>query len=207
MRQFKSFQFGKKQVTAIHLQEDGEHRYLWIAFNNNGDGTCDLRKVDAGDFTQIYADITGIDCNRINDMTEHAGYLYLAVDDEIRLGYYYSLSAPLITNGSRGKTLYTNESPIRVVYDGTYSYFLTPGLASGEPAKIIKTEQYNMSIDTVIDLQISGDIITNAIGITVNGALASGGSLWVVTGDNPAKLARVFEASGGGYSIQITDLL
>ena len=194
MRIFRNFNFAKEPVSAMYLEE-GATNYLWIAFEDNGDETCDIRKVSVNDLSQTYFNITDLDCDKVNDMGILGNYNFLAVDDATYFAYRLLKTAPISTQFSMAIPSGINEAPIQVLNDGTYVYFLTPGTAIGENAKIIKASA-TLVFQETIDL---GE--TNAVGMMHDGT-----DIWVVTSSSPSKLIRVYEISGGIYTTATTIL-
>ena len=195
MRIFQTFNFDKQAVSAMYLEE-GATNYLWFAFNDNGDGTCDIRKTSVNNLNQIYFDIQDLDCDKVNDMDILGNYNFLAVDDTTYFAYRLLKTSPISTQYSMSIPSGMNEAPIKVINDGTYLYFLTPGTAFGENAKIVKVSS-TLVFQETIDL---GE--TNAIGLTLSGT-----DIWVVTSSSPSKLIRVYQGSGDIYLTDVTELL
>jgi len=199
MRSFLNYNFSKKVVTAMVVDTSESIRdYLWIGFGPNGDGTCDVRKTSVNDLSQTYYDITGIDCDRVNDIIPSVSdddYIVLAVDDATYFAYALYKTAPITSQETITYPSGVIEAPIKVFDDGTTHYFLTPGVVGAENAKVVKyNTTFPFSILEVIDLPTT----YNAIDFSVVDS-----EIWIVTSESPSMLVRVYNDAGAW----VTDIL
>lgn len=195
MRTIRTFNLEDELITAIELSDESPAESLWLALVDDADN-CYVRKTNPSNPNQIYGNVSIRYGTYIHSMCYVNPYIALAFTDAVkfagRLDASWSLSS---INYPAGVV----ESPIQVISDGTYYYFLTPGI-DGENAKIIKTT-LSLVLDETIDLAGGSEDIFNAIGLTVSGT-----DLWIVTSESPSKLVRVYQLSGGIYTYTVTSL-
>lgn len=184
----RNYNFNTTQVTAIVNDNSG---YLWLGFSKNSDGVCILRKVSVHDPNQVYYEIE-IEADEIKVLHVYGSFLYVGLDDDTYLFQRYSLTSPLTISASLSRPIGINEDPIAIVNDGTYLYFLLPGI-SPENSKILKYRISTCALNTTIDLST----INNAIDFTYTNS-----NLWVITNESPSKLIRVYD--DGGYTYDVT---
>lgn len=197
MADFRNYQFTYSEVSAIAV-DTNTGQFLWIAFTLK-DGTCRLQKVSARDITQVYFTLE-LAVTSINSIKVLDDYLYVAVTHATTAVYVYNTTTPLSNVTLFTKTdLSISESPIAIAISATIVYILTPGLLSGEEAKLI-TFNVNGSFIETVDLLESGLMVTNAVSLTVD----SNDNIWIVTSSDPSSLYRVFYS--GTWQLQETIL-
>ena len=186
-----------KQITT--QKSDSLDDFLWIAFAQNTDGNCILEKCAKFKPTQTYYSLNRA-VSEIVAIDLDSTYIYVAYNDSTLLGEIISKSNPLTstTEISRGDI---EESPVDVLVNGSDLWFLLPGSASGTNAQLLK---YNLSgvLQDTIDLQKSGLIINDAKSMVVD----TNDDIWIVSYENPVRLIRVYEMSGGIYDFDSTDI-
>jgi hypothetical protein len=184
------YTFDENKITRTFVSGD----YIWIAFE--GSTTCKLYKCSVYDVDIVYWTLT-INANKINSIIEDATYLYLAVDHSTYIG------AKIDKNNPTTVTYFTKEESILeqsidIIQDGTYTYFLIPGLMSGTNAKIIK---YNTSTRVFVEI-IDLVSISNAIKIDIDNL----GKLWVQSNlDTTPKITSVWY--DGDWNINTVELV
>lgn len=185
MTTFKDYKFTQSEVSAIAV-DTNSGEFLWIAYTLKA-GTCLLRKVAAHDLTQVYFSIS-LPVLAINDMKLLGTKLFVAISHATLGAYVITVTNPLssqttITLSSMGIV----ESPIAIGIGATKTYFLTPGVLSGENARLIL---FNSSgtYNSTVDLTESALVVLNAVSLTVDASE----NIWVVTSADPAELYRVF---------------
>ena len=194
----RTFDYTEPTITAQVV--DDSDQTLWIAFSQNGEGNCVLKKVSAFDPSQTFYSID-IAVTEITSMTISGSTLYLAYDDATLMGASYSISNPLTTSTDFDRIVGINESPIDIVTNGTDLFYLIPGNISGENAKIIILSTAGI-FDQTIDLLKSGNIVLNANTMAID----TNDDLWIGTYTAPATLVRVYDTGGGVYDFTITQL-
>jgi len=201
-RQFKNYNYTEKEITAI-LTDDSGSKYLWIAFAKNTEGNCTLYKVSAHNPYQRFYEFEHT-INEIVGMEILGSYLFLAFNDNTNIGYRYLKSSPLTSSQAITIPAGINEIPVDLAVDSVNDklYFLMPGNASGEIAKITKHTSAGVYEET-IELQESGTVVNNARSLTVD----ANGDLWVVTYTAPAQIVRVYQGSGGLWYFDVTEII
>jgi len=189
----RNYNFDTTKITALAV-DSSNGEFIWIGFAKNASNVCILQKVSAHDLSQVYYEME-LPVDEISFIHIFGSYLYVAVDDSIYLYYKISLSSPLTIQTGVAIPSGINEVPLSILDDDTYIYILTPGIAIGENAKIIKFSSALVFQET-IDL---GE--TNSVGFTISGT-----DIWVVTSSSPSKLIRVYQLSGGIYTTDTTIL-
>ena len=187
-----------KQITA--QKADNFANFLWIAFAKNSNGKCIIEKNGKFSPKQVYYSLNR-EVNNVNAMDLDSSKLYVAYEDATLLGEIISKINPLtsVTTISKGAIV---ESPIDVLINGIDLWFLLPGIASGTNAKLLKYDTSGVLQETV-DLNKSGNIVNNAKSMTID----SSDDIWIVTYENPSRLVRVYEMSGGVYDFAITEIV
>lgn len=189
-----------KKITAIEAENITPA--VWVAFDQNSSGNCILEKQLPFSPDQTYFTITR-SVDRILGLASNSTNIYAIYEDDVYFAERFSISNPLSI-----VTLLTFpsgiiESPIAVSCDDTYAWFLTPGIASGENAKLIR---YDIGLTThiTIDLTKSGLTINNARSMVIE---EDTGDIYIVTYTSPTQIIRVFELSGGGYDFAATNTI
>lgn len=184
-----------ERVTAIVAEEITPA--VWVAFAQNSDGEVILQKSSAFQPDQLYFTITR-EVDNIKGLTSSSSNIYAIYEDDVEFAERFSITNP--HSDFTGITFPTGvvESPVDIFCDGTYVWILTPGSTSGQTAKLIR---YNLTLSsyTVIDLDTSGNEVTDAISLTVD----DDGDVWIVTHTDPSTFVRVFELSGGGFDYEV----
>jgi len=184
------YQFlGNERITATLLEND----MLWIAFYGIG-GICKLYGCSAYDLDVVYYDLN-INANEITSIIEVSNYLYLSLDDTTNICAEFNLGNPTdiwyLTKDSG-----IIEKAIDVAFDSSIlnqAYFLTPGIISGENAKI-SVYDYNDSFVENIDLTT----IYNASKISVD----TDGLLWVLSDvDTSSPIITKVEQVSGAWAV------
>lgn len=202
MSTFTDYLYNLTQVTAMIIDstQGVDKNYLWIAFAQNSNGVCLLKKVSANNLNQVYYTIS-VPVTSINALTIVNGYITAAVTHATTFSYYFSLTNPLTTYGSINKPVGVTESPIGIVNNGAgYIYALTPGIASGTFATIVQITSSNVYNATIV-LDFSAILVTEASCITIDAS----NNLWIATNTTPSNLYRVWNP-GSGWDIEETVL-
>lgn len=181
--EIRNYNFDKTEVTSLLIDDN----YIWIAFKSSS-GTSTLRKVSSFDLTQVYYEFN-IPVDEITNMKIVGTNIYLSFDDDTYIGGYYNRTNPLTLNGYLSKPESIVEKSIDVVSDGTYIFFLIPGIESGTNTKVLKytTSILNDTIDLIT--------INNAVSMTID----TNDNIWIVTNEDPSKLVKVYIESGDSY--------
>lgn len=178
---------------------DDTNDTIWVGFGASG-GVCTIKKLSSTQPEQVYYNLSR-SVSAINALALDSTYLYIAYNDATLFGEQIALSNPLTTYTTITYPVTVNEAPIKVVVDNSGNiWYLTPGVASGENAKLIR---YNSSFvfQEILDLNASGNIVTDATDIVVD----SNGELRIVTNTDPATLIRVYDS--GGYTYTVTTII
>ena len=201
---FTNYNFDLTEVSYVKALLSGSYRWVLLCFNK--DTSCYIKKVDWNNlYTTFYTKTLEVDSINAIEIADYY-YAYVAVEDDSIFAYKLAVVGGTLTSIPMPSE--ANESPIAVAYvselEGSTIVkkpcFLTPGGVSGEPAKIFK--YYNTTLEEVIELEHSGELITNAVSFTVD----NNNELWVVTSDNPAKLVRVYQDSALQWVFSTTEL-
>lgn len=184
-----------ERVTAIIAEEITPA--VWVAFAQNNDGEVTLQKASAFQPDQIYFTITR-EVDNIKAMTSSSSNIYAIYEDDVEFAELFSITNPHSDFTGITFPVGVIESPVDIFCDDTYVWILTPGSTSGQTAKLIR---YNLTLSshTVIDLDTSGNEVTDAISLTVD----DDGDVWIVTHTDPSTFVRVFELSGGGFDYEV----
>ena len=113
------------------------------------------------------------------------------------MGYRTNKDTPLTNPNFINRPAGITEQAIDLASLGVFMYYLTPGIASGEVAKVVKVNQSGVHQATLVMNQ-SGKVINNAKSIVSNGT-----NLWIVTGNNPTELVRVIDSGGMTYQVTV----
>lgn len=183
-----------KQISAFVI--DNNSNFVWIAYKQNSQGYCVLKKVSAFSPDQVYYS-TNVAVDEITAMTIDNSYLALAVEDSIYFGLIYQLSNPVTGITQLSFPSGVTESPNSVISDGSYFYFLTPGINSGTNSKIVKYFNFGSFVEILIDLTT----ITNAKSLTID----TSNEFWLITNTSPTNLVRVYNP-GSGYIYSTTSM-
>jgi len=194
----RNFDYTEPTITAQAVDDSSET--MWIAYSQNSDGDCVIKKVSAFDPSQVFYSID-IAVTEITDMVISDTFLYLAYNDTTLIGARYSLINPLTTSTDFDRVVGISETPVAVVVDGSELFYLMPGNTSGNNSKVIKFSTSGF-FDQTIDLLKSGNIVTDSSSFTVD----SNSDLWVGTNTSPANLVRVYDTGGDIWDFTITQL-
>lgn len=197
---FRSFKFDLTDVTAM-VADESSTRFIWAAFELDATVGLLLKKLDAFDLDQLFSEVQ-IDADKIVELIDDVNFIYGAVEDDINIGFRVLKTTPVTTITNFTIPIGVNEFPIDIVLDGIDLFYLTPGNASGEFAKVIKMDNAG-TLDQVITLDESTKPINNAKSITVD----TNNNLWIVTANNPTELIRLFQDSFGDYQYEVTPLI
>jgi hypothetical protein len=196
---FRDVHYNHNDITTEAI-DTNSGKFLWLGFKKDSNGNCRILKTSASDPNQIYFDVN-LAIEAINKIHISGFNLFIAADHAANYIYRYSVFNPIASPVSFTRPAGVVESPVDVVEGGSSLWWLIPGIASGEVAKIIKTTTLG-NFQQTITLQISGEEVRNAKSLTY-----VSGELWVVTYTNPAKAVRVFQESGGLWTIQVTSFV
>lgn len=198
MTLFRNIKYNHKDVVA-EVTDTNSGQFLWVGFKKDSSGNCRLLKVSAHDPNQIYFDVD-LTIEAIQKLHVSGSNLLIGVDHATNYIYRFSVFNPLSTPTVFARPSGVIESPVDVVEGGSALWWLFPGIAGSEIAKIVKTNTFGTFQET-ITLQQSGDEIHNARSIAY-----SGGELWVVTYTAPAKGVRVFKV-GSVWTLEVTSFI
>jgi len=193
----RKFDYTEPTITAQAV--DDSNQYLWLAFSQDVNGNCVLKKVSAFQPDQVFFSLE-IAVNEITAMQISGSYIYLAYDDDSLIGARYSTSSPLTSSIDFSIPSGITEAPVDLVIDNSTLFYLIPGNVSGTNSKVVEFTLTGTFVET-IDLVKSGNIVTNASSIAVD----TNSNLWLVTYTSPATLVRVYE-TGGFWDFTITIL-
>ncbi len=194
----RRFEYTNDKITA--QKADNINNFLWVAFTQNSDGNCIIEKEAKFHPTQTYFSLERA-VTEVNAMDLDSTKLYIAYEDSDIFGEIISKTNPLTstTEISRGAIV---ESPVDVLINGSDLWYLLPGIASETNAQLLK---YNTSgvLQQTVNLSKSGSVVYNAKSMTIDG----NNDIWIGTYEEPAKIVRVFEISGGLYDFTIDETL
>jgi len=193
----RKFNYTEPTITAQAVDDSGQA--LWLAFSQDGEGNCVLKKVSAFDPSQVYYSID-IAVTEITKIFISGTNLYLVYDDVTLMGASYSLTNPLTTSTDFSVISGINESPVDLVVDGSDLFYLIPGNTTGENAKLVYLSTAGVFQET-IDLIKTGDVVINAISLTID---ETSGDLYIITNTSPSELVRVYQITGGSYEWDVT---
>lgn len=184
---FRDYQYDLTEVTAICVDTTNSN-YLWLAFAQNNNGICLLKKVSAFDLSQVYYTVS-VAVTRINAMVVTNGLIFLAVTHATIFSLAYSVTNPLTTFTSINKPVGVTESPTAITTgNSAFVYFLTPGVASASVSYVVQVTNVHVYSAT-IELLVSGVMVRDASSITIDGS----NNLWVTTNTRPTNLIRVWK--------------
>lgn len=192
MSNFKDTKLNLSLITAMAIDTHNSN-YLWVAYQKNALGVVLLQKVSALDPTQVYFNVY-VPVDGITSIKVKNNLVFVACQHSTIFGYAYSNTNPLTSWTYINRPIGVIENPIDIGVGATNLYFLTPGNATGEVAKIINITQNNSYVET-ISIQATALQANNAKAITVDGSE----NCWVVTDANPSSLFRVYKVSGIWY--------
>ena len=192
MTGIRKHDFNLKEVTAL-VDDASNRNYLWVAFEKNASNICEVKKISATDFTQVFYTVE-VPVDRINDMIIVDDDLFLAVEESSPVvGYRIGTLHPLSDMEAISITPADFATPVSLTYIGTTLYFLTPG-ASGEDAKVLIFET---------DGTYQEDVVLTDISDAQNITKDTNDNLWIITSGYPSTLVRVYDS--GGYTFQSWD--
>lgn len=180
------FTFPEEQkITSTFVDEN----YLWIAFYGVS-SLCALYKSSVFNPNLRYWDMDVI-ANEIKSIIGDSTYLYLALDYSDYIGAKIDKIIPSSIDYFI-KEVGINEEAVDLIDDGTYVYFLTPGIISGENSKICKYNKSTRDFIETIDLVT----ITDSKKIDIDNV----GNLWVVSDlDGTSKITKIWYSAGWNY--------
>jgi len=179
------------QIT--NLRVDNVNEAIWVAFAKNTDGNVILQRQSGFDVSQTFFNLTR-SVDKLVESTIDSNFLYVAYEDSTLLGEIISLTNPLTTTIQINRPISLVENPIDIATDGTYLFFLMPGIVSGLNSKVLQYTLLGVFVQTIDILTI-----TDASSITADNV----GDLWIYTNTVPTNRVRLFPISGGLYDIQI----
>ena len=179
------FIFNEKKITATLV--NGE--FIWLAFEGTG-GISPLYKSSVYSPDLVYWDVNVV-ADEITFMHQDSTYMYLSLDDTINTGAKVTIATPNIITYFT-KDIGVSEKSVDLVDDTTFIYFLTPGILSGENAKIVK---YNKSTRVYVET-IDLTTVFNAKKIDIDNF----GTLWVISDIDPVKLTKVIYSGGWSFT-------
>lgn len=153
---------GEQRITAQLVSGN----YLWLAFYGVS-SACALYKSSVFSPNIRYWNVS-VTANEIKSMTEDTTYLYTALDHSIYIGAKITKATPT-TIAYFTKNVGITEEAIDLINSGSFTYFLTPGIASGINAKISKHNTSTRAFVENIDLSTVTD--ARKIDVDVNGVL------------------------------------
>ena len=186
---FRSVDYDTKLITAT-TKDTNQGNFIWVGMTQDSDGNCRIKKVSAQDPRQIYFDFD-LAVDGINTMLTEGNYLFTGVNHATKYIYRFLLLNPLATPTSFTLPAGVTEAPVHVVKGGSYLWWLFPGSASGEVAKIVKTN-LSGTYQSTITLSKSAEVVNDARRLAYR---SDSGELWVTTYTSPANLVRVFNLS------------
>jgi hypothetical protein len=158
---------GKGRITALFQ----EGIYLWVAFFG-ADELCEFCKCDYRNPDSIYFSLN-VTVSEITNLLDDSTYIYFSCDSEVYCAGRISKINPLTTYKYVAVPAGIIEKTIDLVYDSTYIYLLTPGVASGTNAKIIKLNKTTLAYIETINLSD----VNNAAHIDID----VDGNLWILS--------------------------
>lgn len=194
----KRISFTKPTVTAQIIQPNGN--YFWTAFAKDSNGDCNLTKASAFNIEQLFFSLNR-QVDSIVEMDVDSFSIFLAYDDAILIGEKLSLNNPLSSTTQMTIPIGIIEAPIDVKV-GSSLYFLTPGIASGTVANIIRYDLFG-NFQQIIELSKSGADVNNAASFSIDAS----GDLWVVTNSSPSQYVRVFDTGSFIWDFEIFDTI
>ena len=179
------FEFNENTISATLIDE----LYLWIAFEGV-DSVSTIYKSSIFNPNTVYwnVDIVG---DEITSLWQDTLYVYGSLDDDTNIGVRFLKTSP---NSFSYYTIHSgiNEKAIDLITDATYVYFLTPGIISGENAKIVKYNKTSLAYVETIDLTT----VFNAKKIDIDRS----GNLYVLSDTNPVILTKVSYSGGWSFT-------
>lgn len=191
--------FQNETITAIKQEES--NNYLWIA-TVDASNQIHLYMTSSFNPEVIYYDVDNIIGDSIQSIMIIGSYLYLALDSSQYIGLRVNRTSPIINQTYIDSPSGINEGSIDFVSDGTYIYFLTPGIASGEYSKVAKIGLSSLAYVETIDLSSSGDEVTDAKKIDIDDE----NNLWIVSQLTIPILTKVWLESGDVWIFVSYDL-
>ena len=197
MTSSKRFTYSEPTISA--KKSDETNNFVWIAYEQDTDNNCNIKKLYGFDLDQVFFSIDK-SVDKIVDIDVDGTNVYLAYEDSTLLGEILDQGTPVATTTdiSMPSGITITEFPVAIVVNGTDLYFLLPGSASSTNAKILKYNTDGIFQDE-IDLTKSGATVTNATSLTVD----ANNDIWVVTNNSPAEYVRVQQLSGGIFDFTI----
>lgn len=192
----RRFTFTDPTITASIADETNE--FFWAAYATDG-SNCVIKKLAFIQPNQVFFSLDR-EVTNIPAMEVNSTHLFVAYDDSSLLGERISLNNPLTSTTEISIPIGITEAPVDVKVDGSNLWFLIPGAVSGTNAKLLR---YNTSgtLQETIDLTDSLNTVTNAQSMDID----SNSDIWVVTYEDPTRIVRVYELSGGGFAWEIHD--
>jgi hypothetical protein len=177
---------GNNKITTSKV--DGN--YIWLAFYGIN-SVCLLYKSSIFNPNIIYWDLNII-ADEITSIVDDSTNIYLSLDYNTYIGTIVNKSNPT-TITYCNKPVGIAEKAIDIINNTTYLYFLTPGIALGENAKIIKFTLAGIYVETV-DLTT----VTNAKKIDIDSA----GNIWVQSDlDTIPKIIKIWYDTFWHYTV------
>lgn len=191
----RHFTFDEPRIS--HLVVDEDESFVWLAFEQDSDGICHLKKVSAHDFDQVYFDIE-IEVDVIVDVKLPGnGYIYVVYKQpNTYIFTRYSTSNPFTTYTNYSKP-YGIPTPLEIANFSSddSTFVLLPDHSGGYQARILHYSFGGtyLEVINISDLLHSSETLNDITSMTSD----VDDNLWLVTYTNPVKLARIWFASGG----------
>lgn len=186
--------YSENKITAQCRDDD----CVWVAFLGSSD-SCTLQKRSQFNPAVKYYDIT-ITASEITRIKVLGNYIYCSLDGDTNIGLRMGKSDPsgnynyiTIPSGVTEKAV-----DVTINSDETFWYLLTPGVISGEYAKVIVVN--DTAFSETVTLNESGINIRNASSMTIDAS----DNVWIVTDTDPISLIRFYDS--GGYIFSETEL-
>lgn len=193
----QKYNFNTTEVTAMDVEETTLRKYLWVGFAKNSNNKCILKKVSAGDFTQVYYEFE-LNVERINTIKVIEGNVFLAVEATTPvIGYRYDTLTPLSDSSVISTNSVRFETPADIAYNGNEVFYLMPGDIMGYPSSL---HAYNLEgvFSRIIDLEETEDDTPFYNGISI---ASENGDLWILTNNAVSELIRVAFDSENDHTI------
>lgn len=196
MTTFRRFADGDlPRVSNIATDDAG---YLWISYEKDTDGICHLKKCSATDLNQVYFDIE-IEVDSIVDMKIKGNYIYTLYNNDSVVLSRYNLNNPFTDTTDFAKP-FGIPNPLELAISDSNVLVLLPdpsGIVSNRVLVYAPSSTYQQVL-ILSDYDVS---VSDVSSITSD----DDDNFWLVTYTNPAKLIRLWFASGG-WNFQLTSI-
>jgi len=181
-----------KQIDAITIDSINKGAF-YISTSHNG--VINIYKKSVYNPNSIIAEIDNVNVTKINriHIDKSSSYMFCSAESSSYIGLMIEPSSFMLLS-YLNKPIGIIENSVDITTDGSFAYFLVPGIETGENSKILK---YDFSYNYIEEVDLTS--VFNASKIDIDDS----GNLWVISEDNPRKLTKIWYSGTWNFSTYI----